>query len=249
VDEKLISNFYKLDYDLVLFKSHFYFLPAYAKHRPACQAILRGNYYEPDTHIIIDLLMKSRPGNLIHAGTFYGDMLPSFSGKCPKTIYAFEPVLENYILAKLCIFKNNLKNVALFNSGLGNQIGISCVETHDVNKIHKGGTSTISSKGQTTTITTIDSFSIDELSVIQLDVEGYELPALMGAALTIERNKPTILIEDNSNNCAPLLNKFGYVFIGRIPGLHIWSHHRDVASIKQILSDGGFINQQTHINE
>lgn len=228
------SASFKIDFDLVSFKNNFYFVPAYAKHRPACQAILSGQYYEPDTHTLIDLIMQYQPGNMIHAGTFYGDMLPSFSSKCPKTIYAFEPVLENYVLAKLCVFKNNLRNIALFNSGLGDHIGISYIETQDVNLTHKGGASSISSKGQATTITTIDSLSIDDLSVIQLDVEGYELPALKGATSTIKRNKPTILIEDNNNSCALFLNELGYVLVGKIPGLYIWFHHQDVAGIKQI---------------
>ena len=64
---------------------------------------------------------------MVHAGTFFGDMLPSLSAKCPATVFAFEPVLENYVLAKLTVSENNLGNVLLLNSALGSSYGISSI--------------------------------------------------------------------------------------------------------------------------
>ena len=43
----------------------------------------------------------------------------------------------------------------------------------------------------------IDALGLDQLSLIQLDVEGHELLALQGAQKTIERCAPIIMIEDN----------------------------------------------------
>ena len=237
MDNFLSHDCFSVDFELVKFESSSYFVPSYAKDRPACQAILRGEYYEPGTHFLIALLMAETPGNLIHAGTFFGDMLPSFSRKCPKIVYAFEPVLENYILARLCVQQNGIGNVALFNSGLGEITEIAYADTRDDNNsLHRGGASRIAEAGQVTTITTIDSLSISDLSVIQLDVEGFELPALKGARSTIGRNRPTILIEDNKGECGPFLTSLDYVCIGAIPGLEVWCDDRKTAVVESFVA-------------
>lgn len=157
---------------------------------------------------------------MIHAGTFFGDMLPSFSRACQGTVYAFEPVLENYVLAKLCVESNKLGNVALFNAGLGEEVGVGHVDTGT--SIHRGGECEISESGQTTTIMSIDLLGLSDLAVLQLDVEGYELPALKGAASTLRRCRPVVLIEDDKAECSGFLEALGYVRSGEIPELAIW---------------------------
>lgn len=72
---------------------------------------------------------------------------------------------------------------------------------------------------------TIDSLMLNGCDAIWLDVEGYELPALKGASLTIERFSPTICIEDKGLDKvygAPpgasvnWLGQFGYRQVGKI---------------------------------
>jgi len=182
-----------------------FFVPKYAAHRPASQAILNGRLYEPYTHIVIAEILRLRPGSLVHAGTFFGDMLPSFSKAASELVYAFEPVLENYLLAKLCVQENNLGNVLIQNAGLSSSITVARINTAAGNGDHLGGASHISDSGQSTTLLTIDSLAISNLSIIQLDVEGHELEALKGAIQTIKTHWPVIMIEDNHNNCAEFL--------------------------------------------
>jgi hypothetical protein len=86
---------------------------------------LSGRLYEPRTDKLVSRFLECRGGDLIHAGTFFGDMLPTFSRSCPGTVYAFEPVLENFILAKLCVDTNKLENVFLINAGLGDNLSIA----------------------------------------------------------------------------------------------------------------------------
>jgi FkbM family methyltransferase len=204
-----------------------YFVPKYAAHRPAARAILAGNFYEPDTHALVSRLLAVRHGSMIHAGTFFGDMLPSFSRACSGTVYAFEPVLENCVLAKLCVQANGLANVFLLNAGLGSHVEVAHIDTGEKSGSHRGGASQIADRGQFTALVTVDSFHIGNLAIIQLDVEGFELEALHGAVETIDRNSPVIMIEDNSANCPDFLASINYSLVAKIPGLAIWTSRRD----------------------
>lgn len=202
-NDEIAIQFTKVDRDSVSF-----FVLNYVGTKPASSRILNGEYYEPLTHKMVAQLMSLRPGSLVHAGTFFGDMLPTFSHACPCTVYASEPVLENFVLAKLCV----QQNVWIQNSGLSSVIKIGRVDTGDDEGIHRGGASEISHSGQLTSLVTIDSLGIDDLSLIQLDVEGHELEALKGAVRSIEKNQPEIMIEDNNNDCSAFLESVAYRF-------------------------------------
>lgn len=199
-----------------------YFVPKYALHRPAVKNLLSGRLYEPDTHDFVKEFCKSFKGSIVHAGTFFGDMIPNFSKSVSGTIYAFEPVFENYILAKLCVDSNNLANVILMNSALSDGLGNLYINTSEGGGRHAGGASTISDKGAICAAINIDRLNIEDLVLIQLDVEGHELIALTGAQETIQKSRPVLAIEDNNDNCAEFLCNINYENAGHIPGLTIW---------------------------
>lgn len=196
----------------VTFDQATYYVPEYAAHRPVSQQILSGKYAEPDLHDLVARVMAVRPGSMVHAGTFFGDMLPSFAAKCTDTLYAFEPVVENYLLARQTVAVNRLRNVVLHHAALGRKPGVASVLTHN-GDVHRGGGSRVvadDSGQQATPLLSVDQFAIANLSLIQLDVEGSEEAALAGAADTISRSNPVIVIEDNRANCATPLARMGY---------------------------------------
>jgi len=200
-----------------------YFLPKYASHRPAVKSLLKGALHEPDTHYFVSEFCKTFKGSMVHAGTFFGDMIPNFSRMVSGTVYAFEPVIENYILAKLCVENNNCENVILMNAAVSDRLCNLNINTGEDGGRHAGGASTISDNGAICVAIDIDSFNIEGLVLIQLDLEGHEIIALKGAQETIQRSRPVIAIEDNNDNCAGFLGNIKYENVGHIPGLTIWS--------------------------
>lgn len=213
-----------------------HFVPAYAPHRPACQNIIAGRYYEPDTHRLVKDIFEVLPGNLIHAGTFFGDMLPSFANSVGGgRVFAFEPVLENYVLAKLTTAANDLENVILFNAALGDAVGTARISTLGDDGLHKGGSSSIAGDGQICTMLTLDGLGLPDISVIQLDVEGFEVHALNGASTILSTQMPVVMVEDNGRGCEAFLQDRGYELVGAIPGLNIYLPRNQNARARQIV--------------
>ena len=199
-----------------------YFLPDFAADRPAVKPLLQGRFYEPLTHALVAHLFRSNPGSMIHAGAFFGDMLPSFARAVPGRVHAFEPVLESYVLARLCVEANGLDNVILFNAALSSEVRTLRIDTGPGRKRHAGGTSRIGAEGRICNALTIDMLGLSDVVLIQLDVEGHERTALLGARETIRINRPVIAVEDNNRDCGTLLAEAGYRHAGDIPELSLW---------------------------
>jgi len=116
-------------------------------------------------------------------------------------IHSFEPVYNEIL--KMNIIQNNL----------GNKIIPYSVGLSDKSEILKGGFIDFSIKGNygftvldnlkktnendtdIIVLNTLDSFNIQNVSFIKLDVEGSERKVLDGAINTIVKNTPTILVE------------------------------------------------------
>tara|TARA_Y100000994_G_scaffold213187_1_gene188374 strand:- start:169 stop:939 length:771 start_codon:yes stop_codon:yes gene_type:complete len=227
IKANLTSTKFIVKYSEVTVKNHKYFLLLNALHNDDSYNFLMGNYYEPTTHDYIKKLIMKKPGNIIHAGTSFGDMIPSFSQIIGKEyiLYAFEPNLENYILCKKTIEENHINNTILFNVALSSKIGFAKLQTIDEKNIPLGGRSIICENGNKIVNTIkIDNLDIDNLSCIHLDIEGHELLALKGAENTIKKNLPVIYIEDNKSNCSNYLNSIGYIKTNEIPNLDIWEY-------------------------
>jgi hypothetical protein len=84
---------------------------------------------------------------------------------------------------------------------------------HDIGGVHVNG------EGHIPTIR-IDDLNLTDCNLMQLDVEGYELNALLGAAKTIDKFKPVLCVEfcekwlnrysANFNDIYQLLGTLGY---------------------------------------
>jgi FkbM family methyltransferase len=175
-----------------------YCIPQESMHRPAAQAILRGSTYEPET--IQFILDNMGTGDVVHAGAYFGDFLPALSKQAFPTsrIWAFEPNPTNFHCAEDTIEINGLGNVIMMNTALGASPGYAMLETKDGHGVPFGGASRISKTGnQEVYVDALDNIVDNHanVSIIHLDVEGYELEALKGAMKIIKKSLPILILE------------------------------------------------------
>ena len=143
----------------------------------------------------------------VQAGGHQG-MYPRLLANYFKTVYTFEPnSLSFEILDKNC----KKDNIVKFNSAVGAYDQLVSFKNFDPN--NTGASSIDIGTEGTIPVVTIDSLNLKSCDLIQLDVERYEMYALIGAIKTIVNFKPLIICEgpENTNHiCTNLLEQLGY---------------------------------------
>jgi len=111
-----------------------------------------------------------------------------------ETVYTFEPDWLNFYCLNLNVPN---PNVIKTQACLGNERQLVSLNIKEVNR----GKNHISGAG-IYPVYTIDNIGLTSCSAIQLDIEGYEYFALLGAVETIKSYKPVIVLEmwDQHNN-------------------------------------------------
>jgi FkbM family methyltransferase len=195
-------------------------VPRSSQHRPVSQAILQARVWETDT---LDLLRDTdQDGDIVHAGTFFGDFVPPLarSRRGSAIVWAFEPSRENYRCAQITAMLNDLQNVVLTHAALDVKGGSALLAISDRTGLPLGGASRLIrdpararwSDHEEVAVAAIDEVvgSDRRVAAIHLDVEGHEQQALAGAMRTIERCLPLIVLETLpaqvwfADNLAPL---------------------------------------------
>lgn len=133
-----------------------------------------------------------------------------------QTVFTFEPEP----ISRQCLEQNVYKNVVVSPFALGDKEGVCDIK-------RRGLGSHRVQDGTTVQVITIDSLELEDLDLLQLDVEGYEWHALMGAMETIERCHPVIQVElrnftekygKTDNAVRELLASLGYKLATQRPG-------------------------------
>ena len=104
-----------------------------------------------------------------------------------ETVWTFEPDWENY----QCLLKNKGERVHAIMEALGDRAGAMGMKREPNN----AGAHRMHGPGQIP-VSTIDSHGAREVDLIVLDIEGMEPLALAGAAETIRKYQPVIMVED-----------------------------------------------------
>ena len=170
-----------------------YSIPKEISYTYTAQLILDGGVHE-DTTI---KYLQSIGGNIIHAGSGFGDFLPALKN-CNK-IWTFEPNTLMYESSLETISLNKLVNVEIFPYALSDSNGIGNLKHIDEKGLEMGPRSEMGNGVEVKTVKLDSIISNDtKISLIHLDLEGYEFEALKGAKEIIERDKPIIVLEIDS---------------------------------------------------
>jgi FkbM family methyltransferase len=146
---------------------------------------------------------------VVQAGGCCG-MYPRFYANYFKTVYTFEPDQINY----QCLVQNtsDSHNVHHRNCALGKEesmIGMDA-PTQPGEETNRG-MFTVNEALSDIPMITIDSLQLEECDLIHFDLEGYETNALIGAAKTIDKFNPVIIVEKDSG--AEFLQSIGYALV------------------------------------
>ncbi len=182
----------------------------------------------------IDLLKKFiKPGtDSIDVGVYRGVYSYEMS-KYSKQVHSFEPnpIIFKYINENL---KKIIKNIILYEYALSDKNGILDLKVPIRNKkfnkknyeeYYLMGRATVHKENKFQDYETfkinsrrIDDFKFDnKISLMKIDVEGHEIEVIDGAKITIEKNKPVLLVEieeqhskKNVNDSINYINTLGY---------------------------------------
>lgn len=181
-----------------------YCIPSVYNSQSEAKAIIQGNAWEQET--LEFLRQHAGEGDVVHAGTHFGDMLPGLSSACgdKSVVWAFEPNEISFQAARMTVQINQAANVILTRAALGECESVADMLVRNACGHNLGGTSRIEPARRhprqmtdRVRVTSLDQIipSHRRVSVIHLDVEGYEHQALKGALALIRRDRPLLVIE------------------------------------------------------
>ena len=168
---------------------------------------------------IIGEIIKNKA--ILDIGANIGNHTLYYISECgASSVYCFEPVKDTFYTLKKNIEINGAENIVhLFNKGVGS---VSCnAKVALYNEPSESGN--------------IEIISIDELKIIEdiglvkIDVEGFEIEVLKGMMKTLYKNKPYITIEIRDRNfdeAKSLLLPLGYEYQEIEPHLD-WRDYND----------------------
>lgn len=124
-------------------------------------------------------------------------------------VFAFEPQRKIFRELVYNTRLNDLANLTPLRFAAGAELDIielDPLKTHDGRvKVGRGG--------DPVELRPLDSFGFTNVSVIKIDVEGFEIPVLLGAERLIAAEHPVIFIEiwkRNLHSVTPILERYGY---------------------------------------
>lgn len=168
-----------------------------------------GYYYKDPTPVVTKLILR-KGHTLLDIGANVGFHSLSASPFF-RDIYAFEPTPDTFSRLTHNIQLNEFKNVHAVNLALSSKTGTAQLYTSDKNCGNNSLSEheinhNIDYKVITIKTRTLDDFvsehSIQDISLIKIDVEGLEPEVIEGGLQTIQRQTPVILCELLSNSVA-----------------------------------------------
>jgi len=150
------------------------------------QKAAADGFYHQRKHLMMGLSEVRQWRTAIDVGAHIGFMSVDLA-KFFKRVVAFEPQPENFE----CLQANVPDNVECFDVALGKDIRKAGM--YNPRFSNSGAWELIA--GDAVCVYPLDSFGIEDVDFIKIDVQGYEMDVLQGAVTTLSRYQPTVLIE------------------------------------------------------
>jgi FkbM family methyltransferase len=128
-------------------------------------------------------------------------------------VIAIEPVPETFELLAANAALNANKNVTLMNVAASDRTGLVGMEIPMENGLENLYLARLSDRAGDVQIfcLAIDSLHIPNvIRLVKVDAEGHELAVLRGMRALLQRDHPTLIVEDNSDQVVEFLKTFGY---------------------------------------
>ena len=142
---------------------------------------VKDQYFEP----FLDL----RAEVFVDAGGFDGDTTEEFCRRCPdyRKVHLFEPSQHNMRAAKVRLAAH--RDIVFHTEGLSDEVGRMTFDAE------AGSASSVTSgAGEEVEMTTLDLAVAEPVSLIKMDLEGWELTALAGCERHIRDDRPKLAI-------------------------------------------------------
>lgn len=198
-----------------------FYLPLYKTDYIQQRILTENNYYESENlNYICNVWNNGQVSNeiatktILDIGANIGNHTLFFFYECGiDKAYCFEPMMSTFEILQKNIEINNLGNkTQLINHAVGKSACKASITHYDKRNI--GSTQIAIDATGTIPVVSIDSMNIqDDVKLIKIDVEGFEVNVIEGCLETIEKYKPYILIEiqnENFNAINTLLSQLDY---------------------------------------
>jgi FkbM family methyltransferase len=177
-----------------------------------------GTPYEVD--VLRDIASLGLSGVAVDAGANRGNHSLFFAIVCGMRVVAFEPLRVPELTANVAL--NSVEEqVQIHPVALGAEQGTAtchgkgCLTTGGGRPARRGGEYV----GKQVPVRRLDSYNLDDVTLLKIDVEGMEAAVIRGGLDTIRRNRPVIYAEawDDGYSAATgeLLKPLGYTMTRR----------------------------------
>jgi FkbM family methyltransferase len=161
----------------------------------------RGQFYERE--VLQYIYERYQGGTFVDAGSNIGNHTLWFAMYCADLVVSIEPVkaMLEWQLENLAL--NGLDNVRTFNMALSDELGwgemVKAPENPQAKWPWNLGMWNLQEGRGLTCVVALDNllsnYNIKAVSLVKMDIEGFELKALMGARRLLEREHPALFLE------------------------------------------------------
>ena len=181
-----------------------YFLPKYAYRDVIKKEIVKNTIFDEEVFELSKKFVKPNTA-VLDIGANYGQMSILYSKLFSDTVvYSFEASIFIFNILKKNIELNS-KNIKIFNYVVSDKSGEEYLVLPDIKKYRAYGAVDVEFSNnrektyeKKTLIKRIDDVEFEKkISLIKIDIEGYDLKALKGSIDTIRKHQPVIIFEYN----------------------------------------------------